>query len=63
MIVKLIYFSTTTWQKETGDTCPEHLTDDHFDRITGERVLEGFHWGEMPGVSLNADTISKSGPF
>jgi len=51
------------WQKETGDTCPEHLTPDHFDRITGERVLEGFQWGEMPGVSRGADTITEPGSF
>ncbi len=51
------------WQRETGDTCPEHLTPDHFDRITGERLFEGFHWGEMPGASLGADTITAPGPF
>ncbi len=51
------------WQRETGDTCPEHLTPDHFDRKTGERLFEGFRWGEMPGASLGADTIAAKGPF
>ncbi len=51
------------WQKETGDTRPEKLTPDHFDRITGERVIEGFNWGEMPGKARNAEKINNSGPF
>ncbi len=51
------------WRKETGDTCPEHLTPDHFDRETGARLFEGFRWGEMPGASLGADTITAPGPF
>jgi arylsulfatase A-like enzyme len=51
------------WQAETGDTCPDDLTGDHFDRKTGERLFEGFKWGEMPGASLGADTITAKGPF
>ena len=51
------------WQAETVDTCPEHLTPDHFDRVTGKRLFEGFKWGEMPGASLGADTIATPGPF
>ena len=51
------------WQAETGDTCPENLTPDHFDRKTGKRLFEGFHWGEMPGAALRADTITNPGPF
>ena len=51
------------WQSETGDTCPDDLTPDHFDRKTGKRLFDGFKWGEMPGASLRADTISKAGPF
>ena len=53
----------SNWQADTGDTCPDSLTPDHFDRVTGERLFEGFHWGEMPGAALGADTITKSGPF
>ena len=51
------------WQAETGDTCPDNLTGDHFDRITGKRLFKGFKWGEMPGASLGADTITAKGPF
>ncbi|NPA36575.1 MAG: sulfatase [Chlorobi bacterium] len=51
------------WQAETGDTCPDSLTADHFDRITGKRLFEGFKWGEMPGAALRADTITAPGPF
>ena len=51
------------WQAETGDTCPDDLTADHFDRKTGERLFKGFKWGEMPGASLRADTITAPGPF
>ncbi len=51
------------WQAETGDTCPDDLTPDHFDRKTGKRLFEGFKWGEMPGAALGADTITAPGPF
>lgn len=51
------------WQMETGDNCPENLTPDHFDRKTGKRLFGGFRWGEMPGASLGADTITAKGPF
>jgi arylsulfatase A-like enzyme len=52
-----------TWRKETADNCPENITKDHFDRKTGERLFDGFKWGEMPGKALGADTVTNPGPF
>ena len=53
----------STWQYETGYTYPEKLTPDYYDRKTGERLLEEFHWGEMPRAALGADTITKPESF
>ena len=51
------------WMEETGETCPEHITPDHFYRKTGKRLFKGFHRGEMPGKARGADTITRPGPF
>ncbi|WP_201301067.1 sulfatase family protein [Sunxiuqinia indica] len=38
------------WQNETGDTTPENLTPDWFDRETGERLKTEQIRGTMPGT-------------
>lgn len=52
------------WQNETGDTVPEHLTPDTFDRVTGERLkaVKGTPRGTAPGTYRQADRINASGP-
>lgn len=50
------------WQDETGDTLPEELTPDTFDRRTGERSLKGTPRGTAPGSSRHADQINLPGP-
>ncbi len=51
------------WEEETGDDCPDRLTPDQFDRITGEQLYPRIRWGQMPGKALGADTITRKGPF
>lgn len=51
------------WQKETGDTVPENLTPDWYDRTTGKPLPEKNKRGEMPGKAKNADHINVKGPF
>lgn len=51
------------WQKETGDTWPENLTSDWYDRETGAPLPEKGKRGEMPGAAKRADTINAAGPF
>lgn len=53
------------WQAETGDTEPEHLTPDWYERETetGKRVQSWGFRGEMPGTATRADTICAKGPF
>jgi hypothetical protein len=38
------------WQEETGDTLPENLTKDWFDRETGDPLNVKKERGIMPGV-------------
>jgi len=38
------------WQKDTGDTTPEHLTPDWYDRETGDALKIKQVRGTMPGV-------------
>ncbi|MCK3684816.1 sulfatase [Maribellus sp. YY47] len=38
-----------TWMKETGDTTPENLTPDRFDRETGKVLRKEIVRGTMPG--------------
>lgn len=51
------------WQEETGDSLPEHLTPDWYDRETGESLLTRNKRGEMPGASKDAININAKGPF
>jgi arylsulfatase A-like enzyme len=51
------------WEDETGDDCPDHLTPDQFDRVTGDLLSPQIHRGQMPGKALGADTITLKGPF
>ena len=54
-----------TWMDQTGDTVPDTLTLDWYDRIRGNRLNELRHGirGEMPGSSTDAVLINNSGPF
>ncbi|MCA9231356.1 MAG: sulfatase [Planctomycetales bacterium] len=52
------------WQAETGDTVPQQLSRDRYDRETGERIIqdsEGFR-GTTPGQERNADRVDAPGP-
>lgn len=51
------------WQEETGDTVPENLTPDWYDRETGKALPEKDKRGEMPGSAKKADHINAKGPF
>ncbi|MCE7065012.1 sulfatase [Dyadobacter sp. CY326] len=51
------------WQDETGDTEPENLTPDWYDRETGEPTAAKDKRGEMPGSAKKADHINAKGPF
>ena len=51
------------WQRETGDSVPEHLTTDYFDRETGKPLPTKNKQGEMPGASNHADHLNAKGPF
>lgn len=53
------------WQKETGDTQPEYLTPDWYERFTpnGKSINTNKMRGEMPGASAGADTLCIKGPF
>lgn len=51
------------WRQETGDSVPELISEDQFDRETGERVAEGQSFRqETPGESENASEINRHGP-
>ena len=50
------------WQQETGDTIPEKITPDTFDRSSGESLKIGTPRGTAPGTTNNADHIDNSGP-
>jgi len=39
-----------TWMKDTGDTTPEYLTPDRFDRETGKPLRKETIRGTMPGI-------------
>ncbi|HUT29431.1 MAG TPA: sulfatase [Sedimentisphaerales bacterium] len=57
--------SMDAWQKRTGDTVPENLTQDRFDRQTGKALLEGLvpsERGTIPGSERNAQNINDPGP-
>jgi hypothetical protein len=53
------------WQRRTGDTVPEHLTQDRFDRQTGKALFKGLvpsKRGIIPGSERDAQNINDSGP-
>ncbi|MHC4623609.1 MAG: sulfatase family protein [Planctomycetota bacterium] len=53
------------WQKQTGDTVPENLTQDRFDRKTGKRLFKGLvppERGTIPGSERDAQSINDPGP-
>jgi arylsulfatase len=53
------------WQKCTGDTVPDNLTQDRFDRKTGKRLFEGLvppKRGTIPGSERDAQNINDPGP-
>jgi N-sulfoglucosamine sulfohydrolase len=50
------------WRMETVDTTPDYLTEDWFDRETGEQLQKEKVRGEMPGGKKAARTTAK-GPF
>lgn len=49
------------WQEETGDSVPDDLSPDGFDRETGVR-LGNFKPGTTPGEDRNASKINNPGP-
>lgn len=51
------------WQLETGDTVPEQLTPDWYDRETGRPLPAKGQRGEMPGAARKADRVNEKGPF
>lgn len=53
----------TRWQIETGDTEPDSLTVDWYDRETGNELPVKGNRGEMPGSSKNAARNNNKGPF
>lgn len=53
----------TKWQQETGDTVPDSLTKDWYDRTTGEALPNKGIRGEMPGAAKNASRNNNKGPF
>ncbi len=51
------------WRNQTGDSVPENISVDEFDRVTGKRVVaKGAFRGETPGESNNAANIIRPGP-
>jgi arylsulfatase A-like enzyme len=53
----------TRWQRETGDTKPDRLTPDWYDRKTGAVLQEKGVRGEMPGAARKADRINVKSVF
>ncbi|QNL48266.1 sulfatase [Olivibacter sp. SDN3] len=51
------------WQEDTGDSLPQRLTPDWYDRNTGQPLPEKNKRGEMPGASKVATKVNKKGPF
>jgi len=52
------------WIEETGDSVPDHLSQDSFDRETGERIRrkEEEYRGTTPGEDRGAERINEPGP-
>lgn len=51
------------WIDQTGDTNPEHLTQDWYSRENGDALDIERKRGEMPGASKNATSVNAPGPF
>ncbi len=53
------------WQAETGDSVPDRLTPDWYDRQTGEALVtqEQKLRGKMPGEAKDAARVMAKGPF
>jgi len=51
----------TQWQKDTGDSVPDNISVDRFDREKGT-PLKGFIPGTTPGEELNAAANNNPGP-
>jgi len=49
------------WQEQTGDSAPDDLSPDGFDREKGTR-LEDFEPGTTPGEDRDAARINNPGP-
>lgn len=47
------------WQQATGDTEPDTLTPDYYDRVNGEKTPENGTRGEMPGAAKGADKVKQ----
>lgn len=52
-----------SWKNKTGDSQPEILTPDWYDRHDCSRLSEHGVRGAMPGSDKNAELINNSGPF
>ena len=51
------------WRDETGDSDPGNISEDSFDRETGDRIVKGEGYrGTTPGEDRNADRINAPGP-
>lgn len=51
------------WRRATGDSIPDRISADEFDRRTGNRLGLGDSFrGETPGESKGAASINRSGP-
>jgi arylsulfatase len=53
------------WQHRTGDTVPQDMTQDRFDRQTGRRLFKGLvpaKRGTIPGSERDAQNINDPGP-
>ena len=50
------------WIEQTGDSVPEELSSDGFDRDTGERLKEGDYYKAPPGSDRKATMINAPGP-
>ncbi len=51
------------WRRITGDSIPDRISTDEFDRRTGERLgLSDTFRGETPGESNDAAMINRAGP-
>jgi N-sulfoglucosamine sulfohydrolase len=51
------------WRKQTGDSHPDDLTGDWYDRITNKAIAGKGKRGTMPGADQNAHELNHPGPF